>query len=191
MTLDDARLLIDAITVAIAVAALVLGIVNYRQARRRDKYELRAAVTTSNIREQSGEVRADTLIVELTNTGQRPVTVTDIAVVWRKRGLRGRWTLGSRRLRRRQFYQWHGRLGIDGVRLEENHPHKTHWRWADVEEFLRRVDVGAEPVLASVSMTIGHLERASATPSHREPIERTARDLLSGALTVWRPPGKK
>jgi hypothetical protein len=105
------------VSAVIALAALGLGIFNYRQARRRDTFQLRAAVRTMNSRLQDGTLEASDLEVELTNVGQRPVTVTDVALVWRRRGLWGRLARRGWRLRRRRSYQWHQRLQYGGLRL--------------------------------------------------------------------------
>ncbi len=179
------------ISAVIALAALGLGIFNYRQARRRDTFQLRAAAKTMNSRLQNGTLEASDLEVELTNVGQRPVTVTDVALVWRRRGLRGRLARRGWRLRRRRFYLLHQRLQYGGLLVVENHPQTVQWGWAGAIDGLQRASAGDDPVLVRVIVAIGATERRLLPTQNHEPVETTVHAVLSGQLPVRRPAEKR
>jgi len=175
------------LSVAIALAALGLGIFNYRQARRRDRYQLRAAVTQSMLHPQFGPAQAHDLNIELTNVGQRPVTIKDVAMVWSQRGLRGRITRYGRHFRWRRSYHWHGRLKLDGIRLGENHPQKVVWAWGGAAAHLQQAKLGPRPVLVGVQVRMGVTDTKLLRVRNPARIEETARAILAGELPVYRP----
>jgi len=177
---------INGASAVIALAALGLGVFNYRQARRRDTYQLRAAVTQSIMRPKDGPAEAYDLDIELTNVVQRPVTVTDIAMVWRQSGIGSLVTRRGWRLRWRRSYQWHTRLRREGHRLVENHPEKVLWGWAGAADHFESAQLGPKPVLVGIQVRMGATDTKLMRVRNRKAVEETARAIREGELRVYR-----
>ena len=166
----------------VALAALFLGIFNYRQAKRRDSYHLTAIILNQEVKGADGITEADLVECEIVNTGQRPVTIKNIGLVF---GPNRHFPILT--MKRRWRCKWHERLTLQGLTFVENRPQTVHFRWGPIEDFLIEAGLTNHPRFEGAQLNLGGGRFEFLDLPHKDRITKEARSILLGKLAVVRP----
>jgi len=172
-------LVFQVVTAAVAVVALILGVLNYRREKRRDEVRIHAELRSTNLKHQDGRIVALEVEGDITNTGQRTTTLQAVGLIFARRRS---WRRSGHRA-----YVWSQSVPMphqsQRLALTENRPVTVRWSWQQIEASLRSSDL-TQPRFIGVRVRIAGDKIQDQMPRNGEKIEAVARDVMSGALSV-------
>jgi hypothetical protein len=177
MSRDEIAVITNVITATIALAALGLGVLNYRRQSRRDTFDLRAELRPTMIADIGEPSRPYRVQCQLTNVGQRPVVATNVALILGE-AKRRRWLVAACRKRR-----WMWLDGRRDYRLLENLSIEIEWPW-DVVVTAAKGTPFSEPIIKGVRVVLSGPRNVDIRLSRRasRSLNPILRDLIASQI---------